>query len=192
MKRIVLIVFVALAALQVAAPAFAARARVVHRGPHGGPHGRTDVVVVRRGFPLHRRLPVVVVRPAPVVRVMPRIFLAPLVWNVAVIDAMPASCAPVWEDSESLSDDEGWTEFTLNADQRGTKLYLQVGGHVQFNFAEVVFENGDSQVVDFDDHEHKIGLYSLLDFKDGRKVDHVRVVAKANSDATTVGVRLLT
>jgi len=186
MKRIVLVVLVAVAALQVAAPAFAARARVVHRGPHG----RNTVVVVHRGFPLHRRLPVVVVRPAPVVRVVPRVFLAPVVWTVAVIDAMPASCVPVWEDSETLSNDDGWTEFTLNADQRGCKLYLQVGGRVQFNFAEVVFENGDTQVVDFEEKTQGSGLYALLDFKAGRKVDHVRVVARAERGDATVGLRL--
>src|SRR5262245_14731870 len=186
MKRIVLVALVALATLHVAAPAFAGRARVVHRGPHG----RNTVVVVHRGFPLHRRLPVVVVRPAPVVRIAPRVFLAPVVWTVAVIDAMPAAYAPVWEDSETLSCDDGWTEFTLNADQRGFKLYLQVGGRVQFNFAEVVFENGDTQVVDFGEKTHGTGLYSLLDFKDGRKVDHVRVVARSASGDATVGLRL--
>jgi hypothetical protein len=46
-------------------------------------------------------------------------------------------------------------------------------------------------VVDFDDKVFKPGLYTLLDFKDGRKVDHVRVVARAMSDATRLTARIL-
>jgi hypothetical protein len=36
-------------------------------------------------------------------------------------------------------------------------------------------------VVDFNDRVHRPGFYSLLDFADGRKVDHVRLVARAVS-----------
>jgi hypothetical protein len=34
------------------------------------------------------------------------------------------------------------------------------------------------------------GLYPLLDFRDGRKVDHVRLVARAKSDNARVVLKL--
>jgi len=65
------------------------------------------------------------------------------------------------------------------------------GGPAQISFAEVVFENGETQVVDFNDRAQKLGTYSLLDFRDGRKVDHVRMVAKADTDSATIALQLL-
>ena len=185
MKRFVLAALAALVTLQGAEPVFAAR-RVVRRGPHG-----RKVVVVHRGFPLRRALPVVVVRPARVAwRVAPRVFLAPVVWTAVVVAAPPAPKALTWEDSETLSQEDEWTEFSLNADARGTALFLEIEGQAKLNFAEVVFENGDVQVVDFEEKTHPAGLYTLLDFKDGRKVDHVRMVAKAESEKAKVILRL--
>lgn len=178
MKRLIPLFLLAVIGLQIAEPAFAARrVRVVHRGPH-----RTTVVV-RRGWPLRRALPVVVVRPA---RVMPRVvaaaYLAPVVFTAAVV-SRPAADVITWEDSETFTKDEGWTEVILNADSRGEKLYLEVvNGRVQVDFAEIVFENGDARVVDFANKTHGVGTYGVLDFADGRKVDHVRVVARAKTD----------
>jgi hypothetical protein len=186
MKRWILIAFATVMVLEIAAPvADAARRRVVHRGPH------RKVVVVHRTFPLRRALPAVVVRPARVrVAVAPRVFLAPVVWTAAVVTTSAAVAKPTWEDAETLEREEEWTEFTLNADARGTKLYLEIDGNADLNFAEVVFENGDVQVVDFEEKNHKSGLYSLLDFKDGRKIDHVRMVARAQSDKARIVLRL--
>ena len=165
----------------------AARVRVVHRGPH-----RTTVVV-HRGFPLHRALPAVVVRtPAVAVRVAPRVYLAPVVFTAAVIATLPPPAARPWTAAEVLDRDEGWTDFTMNVDRRGTGLLMQIDrGAAQVSFAEVVFENGDTQVVDFNDHVHRTGTYSLLDFRDGRKVDHVRIVAKADTNESEIRLHLL-
>lgn len=176
--RLVPMFLLAVIGLQVAEPAFAARrVRVVHRGPH-----RTTVVV-RRGWPLRRALPVVVVRPARVVpRVVAAAYLAPVVFTAAVV-TRPAADVIVWQDSETFTKDEDWTEITLNADSRGEKLYLEVvNGRVQLDFAEIVFENGDARVVDFANKTQGVGTYGVLDFADGRKVDHVRVVARAKTD----------
>ena len=67
---------------------------------------------------------------------------------------------------------------------------MVAGGKVQFDWAEVVFENGDAQVVDFAEKAHGPGLYSLLDFRDGRKVDHVRLVARAKSREARVVLKM--
>src|SRR5438034_959655 len=146
-------------------------------------------VVVHTGFPVHRVLPAVVVRPGPVVRVAPRLYLAPVVFAATVV-ALPA--VTDWRGTEGLDRDDGWTDFTMNIDKRGRELLLQIDhGAAQISFAEVVFENGETQVVDFNDHVHRTGTYSLLNFKDGRKVDHVRVVAKADRDDTNITVHLV-
>ena len=171
-----------LVVLAFAGSAGAARRRIVVRGPR-----RT--VVVHTGFPVHRVLPAVVVRPGPVVRVAPRVYLAPVVFGATVV-ALPAATG--WRGSESLDRDDGWTDFTMNIDKRGRELLLQIDhGAAQISFAEVVFENGETQVVDFNDAIHRTGTYSLLNFKDGRKVDHVRVVAKADRDNTDITVHLV-
>ncbi len=168
---------------------------VVHRGPakavavvHGG-HART-VVVVRRGFPISRSMPMVVVRPARTrVMVTPGVFLAPVLW-MAAIASLPPHAPMVWEDSESLSRDDNWTDFTLNVNDRGRKLYLEIQGWAQLNFAEVVFANGETQVVDFRECDRGAGTYSVLDFKDGRKVSHVRMVARARADGTKLVLKM--
>lgn len=182
MKRLVLIAVIAAIGISLAPPpADAARARVVKRGH------RTKVVV-HRGFPLRRKMHTVVVRPARVaVRVRPALFLAPVVWTPVVI-TRPAPSAVVWEDAEDLSKDEDWTEFTLHADSRGRKLAMHVTGSVQIDFAEVVFDNGEARVVDFANKTRPAGTYQVLDFADGRKVDHVRMVARARTNEARIGL----
>ncbi len=134
------------------------------------------------------------VHPARVtVRVHPAVYLAPVVFTGAVVAvaSSPAADAIVWEDGETLSRRDDWTEFTLNCDARGEKLWLEiVHGKVQADWAEVVFQNGQAQVVDFSELTHGPGLYSLLDFADGRKVDHVRMVARAKTKEARVVLRM--
>jgi len=145
-------------------------------------------VTVHPGFPLRRTLPNVVVRSA-TVRVAPRVYLAPVTFAAVTVARAGAG---VWNSAETLDREEGWTDFTMNVDRRGTGLLLEIDrGSAQVSFAEVVFENGDAQVVDFNDHVHATGVYSLIDFKDGRKVDHVRVVAKADSPESVIRLHLL-
>ena len=187
MKRSLALVLLLAIGISLAEPAFARRV-VVHRGP------RRTTVVVRRGWPLRRPARTVIIHPARVAfRVAPRVYLAPIVFTGVVIAAASAPAREVlaWEDGETLSKDDDWTEFTLNCDTRGTKLWYEVaGGQVQADWAEVVFENGDTQVVDFNEKTHDMGLYPLLDFRDGRKVDHVRMVARAKTDQARVVLRM--
>ena len=44
--------------------------------------------------------------------------------------------------------------------------------------------------MDFAGHTQDPGLYPLLDFRDGRVVDHVRMVARSKSDDARVALRL--
>ena len=184
MKRIFLGLLLMSGMLSLGSPARAAHVRVVHRGPH-----RTRVVVTR-GFPLRRGLPVVVVRPVRgTVVVRPAVYLAPVVWPATVV-SLPGPALLVWEDSETLFKEEDWTELTFGVNDRGRQLYVQVDGNAQLDFAEVVFDNGDTQVVDMSERVREPGIYSLLDFRDGRKVSHVRLIARAKSDEARLVLRM--
>ena len=186
MKRLFVLALMLVLGLQVVEPAFAARRVVVRRGP------RRTTVVVHRGWPLHRPMRSVIVRrPAAVVRVAPAHYLAPVVFGGVVVMTRPAGDMLVWQDAETLNREDDWSEFTLDANARGTKLWLSVdAGKVQFDWAEVVFENGDARVVDFSERAYGEGMYPLLDFADGRKVDHVRLVARAKSPEAKVSLMM--
>lgn len=188
MKRWLPIALLILLGMEIAAPSFAARRVVVRRGPMG----RRTVVVVHRGWPIRRPLRTVVVHPVRVTyRVAPAVYLAPVFWTGTVVTVAPRPDFLVWQDAETLNRDEDWTEFTLNADARGTRLWLRVSeGKVQFDWAEVTFENGDTRVVDMKEWTRGPGLYELLDFRDGRMVDHVRVVARAKSGEARVALEM--
>ena len=187
MKRFFTLFLLAILSFQIVEPAFAARRVVVRRGPH-----RRTTVVVHRGWPLRRAHRVVVVRPARAAwRVAPVVFLPLVVWTGVVVAAAPARDILVWEDGETIGKDEDWTEFSLNCDSRGSALWLQIAdGKAQFDWAEVVFENGDTRVVDMKEWTRGPGYYALLDFRDGRKVDHVRMVARAKSDEARIVLKM--
>ena len=187
MKPILTLFLLAVLGVSLVEPAFAARRAVVRRGLH-----HRTVVVVHRGWPLHRPARMVVVRPARVAyRVAPAVFLPVVFWSGVVVATAPARDILVWEDGETIAKDEDWAELTLNCDNQGTALWLEVAsGQAQFDLAEVVFENGEARVVDMKEWTRGPGYYSLLDFKDGRKVDHVRLVARAKSDNARVVLRM--
>jgi hypothetical protein len=154
-----------------------------------GRHVTRVRVTTRPGFPIRRTLPTVVVRPGAVVRVAPRVYLGAVAFTAVRVASLPAA---TWSAAENLDREEGWTDFTMNVDKRGTRLLLDIDrGAAQISFAEVVFENGETQVVDFNDSVHRTGIYSLLDFKDGRKVDHVRFVAKADTEDAILRLHMI-
>jgi hypothetical protein len=162
---------------------------VVRRGP-----ARRTTIVVRPGHPIRRVLPAtVVVRPARRVVVVrrPLVWLPALAWAPVVV-TLPARDHLVWEDSETIEKDEEWVDSNFGVDQRGEALLLEVDGKAKLNFAEVTFENGDVQVVDFNESTHDKGLYDLLDFKDGRRVMTVRLLARSETPETTFRVYLRT
>jgi len=162
---------------------------VVRRAPV-----RRTTIVVRPAHPIRRVLPrTVVLRPARTAVVVgaPLVFLPAVVWRPTVV-ALPPRERLLWEDSEALGKDEEWVDCNFGVDRRGGALLLEIEGTAQLNFAEVTFDNGQVQVVDFEDHEHKVGVYQILNFADGRHVKTVRVLAKSNSDEATLTLMLTT
>lgn len=186
MKRLVSVALLALTIISLPGVAEAGRTKVKKV------RGTRVKVTVRPGFPIRRTLPNVVVRTAPVVRVAPRAYLAPVVFGAVVVSSLPAPAARVWRQDEVIESADGWTDFTMNVDKRGTRMLLEIdNGAAQMSFAEVVFDNGEAQVIDFNDGTHRRGVYSLLDFKDGRKIDHVRVVARSTSNSSRITLHLV-
>ncbi len=186
MRRFVWCSLVVVAALTTLAGA-ASAARVVRVERRG--HVRTRVVV-REGFPIRRTLPVVVVhRPQRVVVTERIVYARPVIWAPVVVPLPPRERL-VWEDGETLVRDEGWADVQLDVNDRGEKLYLELTGRTRLDFAEVVFGNGEAQVVDFNERAYRPGIYSLLDFPDGRHVRFVHLVARAMSPESRVIVRM--
>ncbi len=172
MKRTLSLVLLSL--MVFATTADAARVRVVHRGPRG----HVTRVTVRT------------TRPAPIVRVTPRVWVPAVTFGAVVVASLPPQQA--WRGAEVIDRDEGWTEFVMNVDRRGTKLFLEINrGAAQLDEAVVVFDNGDAQVIDFADRVQRTGTYELLDFKSGRKVDHVKVIAKADTEKSEIILHLI-
>jgi len=162
---------------------------VVRRAPV-----RRTTIVVRPAHPIRRVLPrTVVVRPARsrIIVTAPLLFLPAVLWRPAVV-ALPPRERLLWEESEALGQDEEWVDCNFGVDRRGGALLLEIEGTAQLNFAEVTFDNGNVQVVDFEDHERKTGVYQILNFADGRHVKTVRVLAKSNSDESTLTLMLTT
>jgi hypothetical protein len=166
-------------------PARPARVVVRHPGVHTN-------LVVRNGHPIRRVLPTtVVVRPAHRVVTVgaPLLFLPQLVWVPRVV-SMPPSDRLVWQDNESINREEGWVDANFGIDDSGNALFLDLSDKTALNFAEVVFANGNVQVVDFNARSHAPGFYRLLDFNDGRHVKTVRILAKSETDVTKLTVYL--
>lgn len=145
-------------------------------------------IAIGAGHPVRRPLPTVVVR-RPVV-VPARVTYAPaVVWAPRPVRALPPRFR--WEDTETLRRAEGWVESNLSVNSQGRELFLRTAGRVEINFAEVMFRNGQVQVVDFNEKALAPGTYPLLDFRDGRFVENVRLVARARTPQARVTALML-
>ena len=91
------------------------------------------------------------------------VFLPLVTWGGMAVKSRPPQKALVWGEGETLAAKEGWTEFTLVCNTRGTRLWLELpAGRAQFDWAEVVFENGEARVVDMREWVRGPGLFRLL------------------------------
>lgn len=152
-------------------------------------------VVIHPGRQLRHPPRSVIVRPPRGVirpRIAPRLFLPPVVFGGIVVgdrhdrryrdDRGYSRDSLVWQDTETLYREDTWTEFIFDCNVRGTKLWIEaIVGRIQVDWAEVVFENGEVQVVEFPERSLGRGIYRLLDFPEGRRVDYVRMVAQTTS-----------
>ena len=184
MSRMISSTVLAAVALMLWQPVDLAARRVVVR-TRGPVIGRT-IIVVHPGHPIRRAINrTVIVRPARtrIIVGAPLVFLPAVMWGATVM-SLPPRDRLVWEDSETIDKGEDWVDANFGVDRRGDALFLEVQGRAQLDYAEVTFENGNVQVVDFQDRVHKSGIYQLLDFADGRHVKTVRLLAKSLTGKT--------
>jgi len=128
-----------------------------------------------------------------------RLYLPTLVYGGVFVGVRPYYDYPrpyvrdrlTWMDGQTLQRADGWTEFTLDCNARGSKLWFEVrDGRARLDWAEVVFEDGEAQVVDFAERNVGPGVYPLLDFRAGRRVDQVRIVAESVSPRVRLILRM--
>lgn len=151
---------------------------------------RNRVVVTRPGHPIRRTLPAaVIVRPAHtrVVVAGALVFLPAVVWTAAVV-SLPARDRLVWQDSESFDKDEDWVESNFGIDSKGNALYFELAGRAELNYADITFNNGEVQTVDFEEKVRTPGTYRLLDFANGRHVKTVKILARARTPHAKISV----
>ena len=156
----------------------------------GRVRGRPVKIQLPRLHPIRRPLPATVIVREPRKRVVvgsPLKFLPAVPWSATIV-TLPPGDRLIWQDSETIERDEEWVDCNFGVDEKGRALILEIGGAAQLNFAEVTFNNGEVQVVDFADRVRRAGTYQLLDFADGRHVMMVRVLAKADSDEAKLTV----
>lgn len=146
-------------------------------------------VVVHPGHPIARvRNRTVVVRPArrTVVIGRPLVYLPVMAFAAvtAVAVSLPARDRLVWQDTETISREEDWVDLNFGVDSRGGTIYVDIDGKAEIDFADVVFENGEVQTVDFDERTLPNGLHRVLDFPGERRVKTVRMVARAKASTS--------
>jgi hypothetical protein len=148
---------------------------------------RTRIVVVH-GHPIRRSVNrVVVVRPARrVVTVSAPLVFSPLVAFRPAVVVLPPRERLIWQDTETIDRDEDWVESNFGVDEKGDALYMEVDGKADFDFADITFENGEVQVVDFNQKSYGKGIYMIHSFAGRRNVKTVRLVARSKADETTL------
>ena len=190
-RRALLVIAAGIMLVLTTTGAMAQRRRVVvHPARH--PVAARHALVVRTGHPIHRLLPrEVVVRPArrAVVVRAPLRYLPALTWRTAIV-TLPPRERIVWQDTETITRDEEWVDTNYGVDGNGNALFLHLEGTAQLNFAEVTYESGNVQVVDFNEESHGAGTYKLLDVGAGAHVMTVRILAKSESDDAKLSVYL--
>ena len=120
----------------------------------------------------------------------PDILCAGLDAKLGIRAGTPSAERLVWQDSETISKEEGWVDTNFGVDGPGKALFLGIDGKSNLNFAEITFANGNVQVIDFNEKTREAGVYNLLDFADGRHVSTVRLLAKSEMDETKLTVYL--
>ncbi len=151
-------------------------------------------VVVHPGHPIARAVSrnVIVRTPNKTVVVGGTLRFLPVIafTAAAVAITLPARERLLWQDVETIERKEDWVESNFGVDERGDALYLDINGRADLDFADVTFENGEVQVVDFNERTYGSGLHCLLDFPGRRHVKTVRLVARSKSEHTTFHVYL--
>ena len=125
-------------------------------------------------------------------RLYPAWFLPLYVWPgpTDAVDPEYADEESAWEDTDALVPAEQWADRTFDVHGDGRALLMDISGLTALDYAEVIFEDGSTQVVDFRNTTTGPGTYLLLDFDSVRTVNNIRLVARAVSPQVKLNIRL--
>lgn len=188
-RRILTLALVIATSLALASPS---PAQYRHRMRNASARHHRTVLHVSSNFPIRTSHRWVTVYPGRrVVETQPTRYLPTTTFGQVYRSAenQPRPARLQWVDGERLRARDGWTQLNLNANARGDMLWLSVRNRpAQIDWAEVVFENGASRVVNFRNRVLRPGTYPLFDFRDGRAIDHVRFVARSPRGGSQLGL----
>jgi hypothetical protein len=119
----------------------------------------------------------------------PLVFL-PVVAFAAAVAVLPPRERLIWQDTDTIEMDEDWVESNFGVDERGDALYMEIDGRADLDTADITFENGEVQVVDFNERPYGNGIHRVLDFAGRRNVKTVRLVARSKTEHTTFRIYL--
>jgi hypothetical protein len=123
----------------------------------------------------------------PLIVWVPVVYVVPVAVNGNVAVAPPAS---VWQQVSEVDPDDGWTELMFPVPNGGSQLLLSADAPTDFDFAEIVYQDGTAQVVDLSGPTRDPGTYNLAALDPTRLIDHVRIIARAAVDISNVGLVL--
>jgi hypothetical protein len=94
----------------------------------------------------------------------------------------------VWENSQNLNPRQGWQRVTLWVGDPASAVYFEVvSGTIEFDRAEVVFENGQRQLIDMNGVRGP-SRFPVARFNGTRNVDRVIVMARPRTYGARLGV----
>ncbi len=92
--------------------------------------------------------------------------------------------------SAALRPEYGWNDLRFEVGEHTVGVFLEVAGRVEFDRAELEFEDGETETVDLGHRRRGRGLYELASFDEPRGVREVRVHVRADDGDAWLGVRL--
>jgi len=97
-----------------------------------------------------------------------------------------------WEQSKDLSYRDGLSEIEMWANAKATQAWLEVvDGAVEFERAEVIFNDGTRLPIDMGGMTRPRGFYPLADFRGWRDVSRVVVLAHSVTPGARLGLHLM-
>ena len=119
----------------------------------------------------------------------PALLIASLSWLAAPLRALFPTPEPLLN-SAALTRELGWREVTLDVDDHGSALFLELSGRCCFASAVIQYSDGASDSLDLHQARRGSGLYLLQGFDRDRTVRQVTVGVEALSSRAYVGARL--